>query len=127
MSTLAGWKRIAVVPSAKDFVDVILSKTQRKTPTVIHRHYKIGRIRAFYMRKVKYTQQNFHDKLTLILTDFPKVEVTAYFMPMNSMISGIIIHRLRTCSSNGAFGCKLMLYRVVIVSCPNFELKSTIW
>ena len=27
------------------------------------------------MRKVKYTQQNFHDKLTQILDDFPKLEV----------------------------------------------------
>lgn len=68
------FKKIAVVPSAKDFVNIILSKTQRKTPTVIHKHYKISRIRQFYMRKVKFTQQNFHDKLTQILTDFPKIE-----------------------------------------------------
>ncbi|PIK55380.1 putative GTP-binding protein CRFG/NOG1 [Apostichopus japonicus] len=57
-----------------DFVDVILSKTQRKTPTVVHRHYKITRIRQFYMRKVKFTQQNYHDKLTQILNDFPKLD-----------------------------------------------------
>ncbi|XP_064615993.1 GTP-binding protein 4-like [Liolophura sinensis] len=68
------FKKITVVPSAKDFVDIILSKTQRKTPTVVHKHYKISRIRQFYMRKVKYTQQNYHDKLTLILNDFPKLE-----------------------------------------------------
>ncbi|KAJ8035795.1 Nucleolar GTP-binding protein 1 [Holothuria leucospilota] len=68
------FKKIIVVPSAKDFVDVILSKTQRKTPTVIHKHYKITRIRQFYMRKVKYTQQNYHDKLTQILNDFPKLD-----------------------------------------------------
>lgn len=46
------FKKICVVPTSKDFIDVILSKTQRKTPTVIHKHYKISRIRAFYMRKV---------------------------------------------------------------------------
>ncbi|XP_054707253.1 GTP-binding protein 4-like [Uloborus diversus] len=68
------FKNIVVVPTAKDFTDIILSKTQRKTPTVIHKHYKISRIRAFYMRKVKFTQQNFHDKLTQIITDFPKLE-----------------------------------------------------
>lgn len=68
------FKKITVVPSAKDFIDIILSKTQRKTPTVIHRHFKISRIRRFYMRKVKFTQQNFHDKLTTILNDFPKLE-----------------------------------------------------
>lgn len=28
------------------------------------------------MRKVKYTQQNYHDRLTQILTDFPKLDVS---------------------------------------------------
>ncbi|RWS04884.1 nucleolar GTP-binding protein 1-like protein [Dinothrombium tinctorium] len=68
------FKKITVVPSMKDFVDITLSKTQRKTPTVVHKHFQIPRIRQFYMRKVKFTQQNFHDKLTQIITDFPKVE-----------------------------------------------------
>jgi len=62
------------VPSSKEFTDIILSKTQRKTPTVVHRHYQISRIRNFYMRKVKFTQQNFHDRLSLILSEFPKIE-----------------------------------------------------
>ena len=34
--------------------------------------WAIQRIRQFYMRKVKFTQQNWHDKLTQILDDFPK-------------------------------------------------------
>jgi nucleolar GTP-binding protein len=68
------FKKIAVVPPAKDFIDIILSKTQRKTPTVIHKHYKISRIRQFYMRKVKYTQQNFHDRLSRIIQEFPKLD-----------------------------------------------------
>ncbi|XP_071942067.1 GTP-binding protein 4-like [Antedon mediterranea] len=68
------FKKITVVPTSKDFVDIVLSKTQRKTPTVVHKHYKISRIRAFYMRKIKYTQQNYHDKLTQIINDFPKLE-----------------------------------------------------
>jgi len=68
------FKKISVVPTAKDFVDIILSKTQRKTPTVVHKHYKIGRIRAFYMRKVKFTQTNFSEKLTVILQEFPRLE-----------------------------------------------------
>ena len=68
------FKKIVVVPKSKDFVDIVLSKTQRKTPTVVHKHYKIGRIRQFYMRKVKFAQQTFHDKLSQILTDFPKLE-----------------------------------------------------
>ncbi|CAG0887719.1 unnamed protein product [Cyprideis torosa] len=68
------FKRITVVPTAKDFINIMLSKTQRKTPTVVHKHYKISRIRQFYMRKVRYTQQNFHDRLTMILTEFPKLD-----------------------------------------------------
>jgi len=68
------FKKIAVVPCAKDFTDIVLSKTQRKTPTVIHRHYKISRIRSFYMRKVKFTCTNFTEKLAEILHEFPKLE-----------------------------------------------------
>ena len=29
------FKKIAVVPTAKEFIDVVLSKTQRKTPTEV--------------------------------------------------------------------------------------------
>ncbi|OTF84092.1 nucleolar GTP-binding protein 1-like protein [Euroglyphus maynei] len=68
------FKSITNVPTYKEFIDIILSKTQRKTPTVVHKHFKISRIRSFYMRKVKFTQQNFHDKLDTILTEFPKIE-----------------------------------------------------
>lgn len=68
------FKKITVVPTSKDFTDVVLSKTQRKTPTQVHRHFKIGRIRAFYMRKIKFTQANFTEKLGMILTEFPKLE-----------------------------------------------------
>lgn len=71
---LYNFKKIMVVPTSKDFIDITLSKTQRKTPTVIHRHYQIARIRQFYMRKIKYTQQNYHDRLSQILTDFPKMD-----------------------------------------------------
>jgi len=74
MSKQYNFKSITIVPSNKDFIDVVLSKTQRGTPTVVHRHYKISRIRAFYTRKVKFTQQNFHDKLTKILEEFPKFD-----------------------------------------------------
>jgi len=68
------FKRITVVPSAKDFIDLILSKTQRKTPTVIHKSYAISRIRSFYMRKVKFTQQNYNERLSKIINEFPKLD-----------------------------------------------------
>lgn len=68
------FKSIQVVPPAKDFIDIVLSKTQRQTPTVVHNGWAITRIRSFYMRKVKHSQQTWHDKITQILDDFPKVE-----------------------------------------------------
>lgn len=67
------FKKITVVPNGKDFVDIILSRTQRQTPTVVHKGYAISRLRQFYMRKVKYTQQNFHDKLSTIIDEFPRL------------------------------------------------------
>ena len=68
------FKKIAVVPPASEFIDVVLSRTQRQTPTVVHAGYAIARIRQFYMRKVKYTQQSWNEKLSRILEDFPRVD-----------------------------------------------------
>jgi nucleolar GTP-binding protein len=72
--SLYNFKRIQVVPNGKEFMDIVLTRTQRKTPTVVHPGYAIGRIRKFYMRKVKYTQSTLHDKLSQILTDFPVLD-----------------------------------------------------
>lgn len=71
---LYNFKSMVVVPSAKDCIDIILSKTQRKTPTVVHKGWNISRIRSFYMRKVKFTQDNWNEKLTQILDDFPRLD-----------------------------------------------------
>nr|XP_019705368.1 nucleolar GTP-binding protein 1 [Elaeis guineensis] len=68
------FKNITVVPSGKDFIDIILSRTQRQTPTVVHKRYAISRLRSFYMRKVKFTQQNFHEKLSTIINEFPRLD-----------------------------------------------------
>lgn len=73
MST-SGLKAIAPVPTANDFLDIVLSKTQRKTPTVIHKNFQISRIRKFYMRKVKFTQDSFDEKLGAILNEFPMLD-----------------------------------------------------
>ncbi len=48
------FKQIAKIPQASEMVDIALSKTQRKTPTMVAAGFKITRIRKFYMRKVKY-------------------------------------------------------------------------
>jgi nucleolar GTP-binding protein len=55
-------------------IDIVLTRTQRKTPTVIHPGYKITRIRNFYMRKVKFTQQTINEKLGAALQEFPKLD-----------------------------------------------------
>ena len=71
---LYNFKKMAPVPTHTDFVDVVLSRTQRKTPTVCHRGWAISRIRAFYTRKVKFTQQTYHDKISRILDEFPRLD-----------------------------------------------------
>ncbi|KAK9760532.1 Nucleolar GTP-binding protein 1, partial [Basidiobolus ranarum] len=72
--SLYNFKKIQVVPNADEFLDIVLSKTQRKTATVVHKNYSIGRIRTFYMRKVKFTQDSFEEKLKLMLDDFPMLD-----------------------------------------------------
>ena len=74
MENFYNFKRIQVVPTSGDFIDIVLSKTQRKTPTVVHPGYAISRIRGFYIRKVKYCQQCYHDKLQVIIDDFPLMD-----------------------------------------------------
>ena len=41
---------------------------------MVHRGYAITRIRQFYMRKVKFTQTSWNEKLSRILEDFPRVD-----------------------------------------------------
>jgi len=67
------FKKMSPVPTAPDFIDIVLMRTQRRTPTIIHPGYKITRIRSFYMRKIKFTQQTISERLTTILTDFPRL------------------------------------------------------
>eukprot|EP01124_Arcella_intermedia_P003212 TRINITY_DN1174_c0_g1_i1.p1 TRINITY_DN1174_c0_g1~~TRINITY_DN1174_c0_g1_i1.p1 ORF type:complete len:649 (+),score=86.01 TRINITY_DN1174_c0_g1_i1:101-2047(+) len=68
------FKKIQVVPKGEVFINIVLSRTQRKTPTVVHPAYAISRIRKFYMRKVKYTQQTITEKLSTIINDFPLLD-----------------------------------------------------
>ncbi|KAK9379632.1 P-loop containing nucleoside triphosphate hydrolase protein [Kockiozyma suomiensis] len=68
------WKDIGTVPNANEFLDVVLNRTQRKTPTVIRPGFKISRIRSFYMRKVRYTADGFTEKLQEIVDSFPRLD-----------------------------------------------------
>ncbi|ODQ68169.1 P-loop containing nucleoside triphosphate hydrolase protein [Nadsonia fulvescens var. elongata DSM 6958] len=67
------WKDIPVIPNQTEFLDIVLNRTQRKTPTVIRPGFKISRIRAFYMRKVRFTADGFTEKLQEIVDNFPKI------------------------------------------------------
>lgn len=67
------WKEIPTIPTTNDLLDIVLNRTQRKTPTVIRPGFKITRIRAFYMRKVKFTAEGFEEKFEEILKGFPNI------------------------------------------------------
>lgn len=62
------------MPTSQEFLDVVLSRTQRRLPTQIRSGFQISRIRGFYTRKVKFTQETFTDKLSIILEGFPKLQ-----------------------------------------------------
>ncbi|KAH8053304.1 hypothetical protein JL722_9527 [Aureococcus anophagefferens] len=83
-------KRLAAVPSASELVDIVLMRTQRKTPTVVHPGYKITRIRSFYMRKVKFTQQTISERLGAIVQDFPRLDDVH---PFHSDLMGVLYDR----------------------------------
>ena len=67
------WKDIAPVPTSQEFLDIVLSRTQRRLPTQIRAGFKISRIRAFYIRKVKFTSETFAEKFSAILEGFPRL------------------------------------------------------
>ncbi|EXJ66832.1 nucleolar GTP-binding protein [Cladophialophora psammophila CBS 110553] len=68
------WKDIAPVPTSQEFIDIVLSRTQRRLPTQIRAGFKISRIRGFYTRKVKFTSETFCEKLQAILEGFPRLQ-----------------------------------------------------
>lgn len=55
--TQTQWKDIPPVPTATEFLDIVLSRTQRRLPTQIRSGFSIQRIRLFYCRKTKFTQE----------------------------------------------------------------------
>ncbi|KAJ9131559.1 Nucleolar GTP-binding protein 1 [Pleurostoma richardsiae] len=73
MKTQYQWKDIPPVPTSQEFIDVVLSHTQRKLPTVIRSGFKISRIRGFYTRKVRFAQEVISEKIQAILDAFPRL------------------------------------------------------
>ncbi|OIR58093.1 MAG: nucleolar GTP-binding protein 1 [Amphiamblys sp. WSBS2006] len=74
MAENCNFRDIQTVLKYNELVDIVLSKTQRKTPTVIRKGKEISTIREFYTRKVKFTQETFDEKLGNILTGFPRLD-----------------------------------------------------
>jgi len=68
------FKDLHAVPESNEMVDIAFSTTQRKTPNLCHKQWKISRIRKFYTRKVKYCGQMAHMLLSRILDDFPRID-----------------------------------------------------
>lgn len=62
------------MPTSQEFIDIVLSRTQRRLPTQIRAGFKISRIRAFYTRKVKFTAETFAEKFQAILDGFPRLQ-----------------------------------------------------
>ncbi|KAM0681020.1 Nucleolar GTP-binding protein 1 [Glugoides intestinalis] len=71
---IQNFNHINPVPQCTELIDMALSKTNRKTPTVIHPGYQIQRIRTFYIRKVKHSAEEFNTKLNDIVIQFPILE-----------------------------------------------------
>lgn len=68
------FKSIQPVPLSTHLIDIVLSTTQRQTPTVIHSHFPIQKIRNFYIRKIKHTSTEFTERFKTILIQFPHLE-----------------------------------------------------
>lgn len=67
-------RSIGKIPTAEELVDIVLSKTNRRTPTEVHPGFKIQRIRAFYLRKIKYCSGEITERLGKITEEFPSIE-----------------------------------------------------
>ena len=69
---------------------LVIFIVQRLQIWTLLKHLPISRIRGFYLRKVKYTQQNFHDRLEMMLTEFPRLED---IHPFYSDLMGVLYDR----------------------------------
>ncbi|KRH93523.1 GTP-binding protein CRFG/NOG1 (ODN superfamily) [Pseudoloma neurophilia] len=66
------FKAIKRVP--QNITDIVLSATQRKTPTVIRKTHPLPKIRSFYTRKIKFCSNEYIRQLTVIISSFPHVD-----------------------------------------------------
>ena len=87
MTSMYVFKGIKPVSASSELIDIVLSKTQRKTPTEVHPKYQIARIRGFYMRKVKFAAETFTEKLGDTVSTFPKIdEIHPFFADLINIL-----------------------------------------
>lgn len=98
------WKEIAPVPTTQEFLDIVLSRTQRRLPTQIRSGFKISRIRGptriFYLKYKADTSQ----LSTLARSNILKRPSQRYFWSISSPlvfvgVSGHVLGELalKTC------------------------------
>lgn len=127
-------KRLSPVPTASELIDIVLMRTQRKTPTVVHPGYKINRIRSFYMRKVKFTQQTISERLGMIVADFPRLDdVHPFFADLMSVLYDrdhykLALGQLNTCKKLCETVCRdyvrLLKYADSLYRCKSLKVAA---
>ncbi|ORD99206.1 NOG1 [Hepatospora eriocheir] len=96
---------ITKVPQADELIDICLNKTNRKTPTIIRKHFEIVRIRKFYNKKIKFASDEFCARLDEIVKDFPVLEdMHPFYSDLISVLYDrdqykIALGKINTCKS----------------------------
>jgi len=75
---------------SKAVINKVLSGTQRKTPTIIHKRFPIEGIRRFYIRKIKFVQHGFSSNITEIIDMFPSID---YIHPFFGNLLNLMFQR----------------------------------
>jgi nucleolar GTP-binding protein len=62
------------IPESNTLINILLSKLQKKTPTIVHKQFSIQKIRQFYFRKIKFFQQEYQKFIEKISKSFPLID-----------------------------------------------------
>ena len=128
------FKNIPIIPKVSDLIDTILSRTQSKTPTVTHPGYKITRIRKFYMRKVRFTEDTITEKLEAITKNFPKLDdIHPFYADMINILYdkdhyklalGTVNTAKNICQKIGTDYVKLLKYGDSLYRCKQLKVAA---
>ena len=128
------FKSIPIIPKVNELIDTILSRTQSKTPTVTHPGYKITRIRKFYMRKVRFTQDTITEKLEAIIKNFPKLDdIHPFYADMINILYdkdhyklalGTVNTAKNICEKIGSDYVKLLKYGDSLYRCKQLKVAA---